>query len=68
MTAQWITAADAADVTGVRAALIRRWAGRGVIESRREGRRLYVHLADVRRAERDLRVNGARPGRPRVAL
>lgn len=68
MTAQWMNVNDAAEITGIRAALIRRWAARDVVESTRRGRRIYVHLADVRRAERDLRLNGPRPGRPRVAL
>jgi hypothetical protein len=67
VTAQWIRVCDAAEITGLRPALIRRWANRNVIESVRSGRVIYVHLADVRRAERDLRVNGPRPGRPRVA-
>jgi DNA-binding transcriptional MerR regulator len=67
MTAQWLRVGDAAQITGLRPALIRRWAARDVIESERRGRLIYVHLADVRRAELDLRLYGPRPGRPRVA-
>lgn len=61
MTDQWATYADAARDVGVPEATIRVWVHRGRkgtgrrIETTVIGRRLHVHLADVRRAERDSR-------------
>lgn len=68
MTDQWATYADAAFLVGVNEATIRTWGKRGRVATQRIGRRMHVHLGDVRRAERDLRLHGPKPGRKRVAV
>jgi len=62
---EWLPVADAAGAVGVRPGLIRLWAHRGRIISFHHAGRLAVEMGSVRRAERDLRVNGPRPGRAR---
>lgn len=64
---QWALVSDAAQATGVPAPTVRTWVARGRIDSQRIGGKVHVDLAQVRRAERDMRVHGARPGRARVA-
>ena len=67
MSDQWATYADAARLCRLRPDLIRQWARRGRITKRVINGKPHVLLSEVRRAERDLRVNGAKPGRARVA-
>lgn len=67
MTTQWVRCSDAAADVGLSEDTIRTWGKRGVIAKTRIGGRLHVDLAMVRRAERDVRVNGKRPGRRRKA-
>ena len=61
MTDQWATYADAASLVGVPVNTLRVWVHRGRkgksrhIETRTIHRQVYVHLADVRHAERDSR-------------
>ncbi|MCL2089863.1 MAG: hypothetical protein FWH11_01335 [Micrococcales bacterium] len=61
MADQWATVADAARDTRVRQGTIRVWIHRGIVERRTIGGRTHVHLADVRRAERTMRMSGGRP-------
>lgn len=65
MTDQWCTYTDAATLTGVAVGTLRVWVHRGrigkgrPIETRIVGRKVYLHLGDVRRAERDSRLRQA---------
>lgn len=65
---QWCTYTDAAALTGVAESTIRTWGKRGRITTSTIGGRVHVLLGEVRRAERDLRLNGPKPGRKRVAV
>lgn len=55
MTDQWARVDDAAKLVRVRPGTIRVWATRGRVRTERQGRHTYVHLGDVRHAERDWR-------------
>lgn len=66
MTDQWVTYADAARLTRVRGDLIRQWKRRGIVRHTTIAGRIHVDLAQVRRAEADLRIHGTRPGRRRA--
>lgn len=68
MTDQWCTYTDAATLTGVPEATIRTWGKRGRVATRKIGGRIHVSLAEARRAERDLRLYGPKPGRRRVGI
>jgi len=65
MSDQWATYADAATLTGVNEALLRKWKRKGVVASTTISGRVHVALGDVRRAERSLRLHGTRPGQGR---
>lgn len=55
MNDQWALVDDAARLVRVLPGTIRVWATRGRVRTERIGRRTYVHLSDVRHAERDWR-------------
>lgn len=67
MTVQWVRYSDAALDVGLPVETIRTWGKRGVIDKVMIGGLIHVDLAMVRRAERDVRVSGKRPGRRRKA-
>lgn len=68
MTDQWATYAEAARLCRLRPDLLRQWASRGRITKRVIGGRVYVLLAEVRRAEKDLRETGPNGGRGRARV
>lgn len=55
MTDQWALVNDAARLVRVRPGTIRVWVTRGKIRAEVHGAHRYVHLGDLRRAERDWR-------------
>lgn len=52
---QWATYADAARIVRVRPGTIRVWVCRGKVRIDVQGKRVFVHLSDVRHAEREWR-------------
>lgn len=68
MIVQWVRYSDAALDVGLSERTIRSWGRRGIIDEQVIDGLIHVDLARVRRAERDMRLNGKRPGRRRVAV